>query len=156
MNYTNFNQKELNDFLNSCREYYYNEYKSIISDYEYDELFDKLKLMEKASGIIYTNSPTINVGCEVCSELKKVKHKFPLLSLDKTKSINDIINFTNPKQDIVLSAKLDGLTCCLTYYNGELLRAETRGDGITGEIITHNAKVFSNIPLTIPYKGELI
>lgn len=153
MNYTNFTQKELNDFLNSCREYYYNENKSIISDYEYDELFDKLKLMEKKSGIIYTNSPTINVGCEVCSELKKIKHKFPLLSLDKTKSINDIVSFTNPKQNLVLSAKLDGLTCCLTYYNGELLRAETRGDGITGEIITHNAKVFSNIPLTIPYTG---
>lgn len=143
--------KELVDSLNEYRDYYYNNSESKISDYEYDTLFDELKQLEDESGFIMANSPTRTVGYEVKSALKKIKHSHPMLSLDKTKSVEDLVKFIGDK-DYVLSCKMDGLTILLTYDNGELISAETRGNGEIGEDVTHNAKVFSNIPLTIPYK----
>lgn len=140
--------------LNKYRNAYYNEQKSLISDKEYDELFDKLKSLEEKTGIIMSNSPTITVGYEVKSELEKVTHSHLMQSLDKTKSIDDLKKFAGDK-GCLLSLKLDGLTVLLTYENGELIQAETRGNGEIGEIITHNAKVFENIPLHIDYKGYL-
>ena len=140
--------KELTESLNHYRDAYYNRSTSLITDEEYDKLFDKLKQLEEESGIIMSNSPTQNVGFEVLSELHKTIHSHPMLSLAKTKSQDDLKAFAGEK-DCMLSLKLDGLTVLLTYENGKLTKAETRGDGITGEDITHNAKVFENIPLTI-------
>ncbi len=119
----------------------------------YDKLFDELSELEKETGVVYANSPTQTVGYVVKSELEKVKHSHPMLSLDKTKSVDDLVKFAGEK-DCILSLKMDGLTCLLTYENGELVQGETRGDGEVGELITHNAKVFDNIPLTIDYKGH--
>lgn len=140
--------------LNSYRNAYYNKQESPVSDYEYDKLFDYLRDLEKKTGIVLSNSPTQTVGYEVKSELQKVHHSHPMLSLDKTKSTADLIKFAG-NQDCILSCKLDGLTILLTYENGELIQAETRGNGEEGEIVTHNAKVFENIPLRIAYKGHL-
>lgn len=145
--------KELVKQLNEYRDAYYNEARPVVSDAEYDKLFDELLELEKETGVVYTNSPTQTVGYEVKSELEKVKHSHPMLSLDKTKSVDDLVKFAGEK-DCILSLKMDGLTCLLTYENGELVQAETRGDGEVGELITHNAKVFDNIPLTIDYKGH--
>lgn len=147
--------KLLVDKLNKYRDLYYNENTSKILDEEYDKLFDELKELENETGIIYSNSPTQSVGYEVKSKLKKVKHNHPMLSLDKTKDINDLIAFFGDKPGILMH-KLDGLTVSLRYIDGELVSAETRGNGEIGEDITHNAKVFSNIPLYIDYKDELI
>lgn len=147
--------KELVERLNKYRDAYYNQNKSLISDREYDSLFDQLCDMEKKYGIVLSNSPTQNVGYTVVSGLKKVKHNHQLLSLDKTTEIDEFVKFFDGKE-CLLMAKLDGLTCSLYYNNGQLIRAETRGDGEIGEDITHNAKMFSNIPLTIDYSGELI
>lgn len=146
--------KETVALLNHYRDAYYNKQESLISDYEYDQLFDHLKDLEKQTGIILSNSPTQTVGYEVKSELQKVRHSHPMLSLDKTKSTEDLIMFAG-NQDCILSCKLDGLTILLTYENGELVQAETRGNGEEGEIVTHNAKVFENIPLHINYTGHL-
>lgn len=146
--------QELVKQLNGYRDAYYNDAISVVSDAEYDKLFDELSELEKETGVVYANSPTQTVGYEVKSELKKVKHSHPMLSLDKTKSVDDLVKFAGDK-DCILSLKMDGLTCLLTYENGELVQAETRGDGEIGELITHNAKVFENIPLTIDYKGHL-
>lgn len=143
--------KELVFQLNKYRDLYYNDSDSQISDYEYDTLFDELKKLEDETGCIMSNSPTQTVGYEVKSALEKHKHSHPMLSLDKTKSISDLINFAGDK-DCLLMHKLDGLTVLLTYEDGLLTLAETRGNAEEGEIITHNAKVFKNIPLTIPYK----
>ena len=145
--------QELVKQLNEYRNAYYNEARSDVSDAAYDKLFDELSELEKDTGIVYTNSPTQTVGYVVKSELEKVKHSHPMLSLDKTKSVDDLVKFAGEK-DCILSLKMDGLTCLLTYENGELVQAETRGDGEVGELITHNAKVFDNIPLTIDYKGH--
>lgn len=145
--------KELVKQLNEYRDAYYNEARPVISDVEYDKLFDELSELEKETGVVYTNSPTQSVGYEVKSELEKVKHSHPMLSLDKTKSVDDLVKFAGDK-DCILSLKMDGLTCLLTYENGELVQGETRGDGEIGELITHNARVFENIPLTIDYKGH--
>lgn len=145
--------KDLVKQLNEYRDAYYNEARSIVSDAEYDRLFDELSELEKETGVVYANSPTQTVGYVVKSELEKVKHSHPMLSLDKTKSVDDLVKFAREK-DCILSLKMDGLTCLLTYENGELVQAETRGDGEVGELITHNAKVFDNIPLTIDYKGH--
>ena len=145
--------QELVKQLNEYRDAYYNEARSIVSDTEYDKLFDELSELENETGIVYTNSPTQSVGYEVKSELEKVKHSHPMLSLDKTKSVNDLVKFAKDK-DCILSLKMDGLTCLLTYEDGVLVQAETRGDGEIGELITHNARVFENIPLTIDYKGH--
>jgi len=145
--------QELVKQLNEYRDVYYNEARSDVSDAEYDRLFDELSELENETGVVYTNSPTQTVGYEVKSELEKVEHSHPMLSLDKTKSVDDLVKFAGDK-DCILSLKMDGLTCLLTYENGELVQGETRGDGEIGELITHNAKVFDNIPLSIDYKGH--
>lgn len=145
--------KRLIKQLNEYRDSYYNEARPVVSDAAYDKLFDELSELEKETGVVYANSPTQTVGYVVKSELEKVKHSHPMLSLDKTKSVNDLVKFSRDK-DCILSLKMDGLTCLLTYENGELVQAETRGDGEVGELITHNAKVFDNVPLTIDYKGH--
>ena len=145
--------KELTKMLNEYRNAYYNESESIISDYEYDKLYDELEKLENETGLSFANSPTKTVGFQVKSELEKIKHSHPMLSLDKTKSVDDLRKFAGHK-DCILSLKMDGLTCLLTYENGGLVQAETRGNGDIGELITHNANVFENIPLTIEYKGH--
>lgn len=145
--------KRLIKQLNEYRDSYYNEARPVVSDAAYDRLFDELSELENETGIVYTNSPTQTVGYVVKSELEKVKHSHPMLSLDKTKSVNDLVKFSRDK-DCILSLKMDGLTCLLTYEDGVLVQAETRGDGEIGELITHNARVFENIPLTIDYKGH--
>ena len=145
--------KELTKMLNEYRNAYYNESESIISDYEYDKLYDELEKLKNETGLSFANSPTKTVGFQVKSELEKIKHSHPMLSLDKTKSVDDLRKFAGDK-DCILSLKMDGLTCLLTYENGGLVQAETRGNGDIGELITHNANVFENIPLTIEYKGH--
>lgn len=139
---------ELVDDLNYYRDSYYNKNFSVVTDQKYDKLFDKLVTLEKETGIVMSNSPTVTVGYEVKSALLKTKHSHPMLSLDKTKAVEDLIHFANT-QDCLLSLKMDGLTVLLTYENCELVKAETRGNGEIGEDITHNAKVFKNIPLHI-------
>ena len=146
--------KELTQQLNHYRDLYYNDSVSEISDKEYDDLFDELKKLEEETNIIMANSPTHTVGYEVKSKLEKVKHSHPMLSLDKTKSVEDLKKFAGNK-DCLVMCKMDGLTVLLTYENGELIQAETRGNGEEGEIITHNARVFENIPLHINYAGHL-
>lgn len=140
--------------LNQYRDAYYNDSDSKISDYEYDNLYNELETLEYVTGCIMSDSPTQTVGYEVKSSLEKHKHSHPMLSLDKTKASEDLIKFTGDK-DCLLMCKMDGLTVLLTYENGVLIQAETRGNGEEGEIITHNAKVFKNIPLTIPYYGRI-
>lgn len=148
--------KTLVEELNRHRDAYYNDSVTFISDKEYDELFDELEALEKETGFILSNSPTQTVGYEVKSELNKVTHCYPpMLSLDKTKDLDKVLEFIGPKQTLVM-AKMDGLTCRITYDHGALVRAETRGDGITGEDITHNIKVVKNVPLTIDYTDEFI
>ena len=127
----------------------------IMSDKEWDDLYFELKMKETETGIIFPNSPTQNIHFTKVSELKKVKHNHPMLSLDKTKNFDDIRTFLDPFPWIAM-AKLDGLTCSLKYINGELVSAETRGNGIEGEDVTHNAKIISSIPQKINYKDELI
>lgn len=146
--------KELVSTLNKHRDTYYNHNFSEISDLEYDLLYDELVSLENSTGIVLSNSPTVTVGYEVKSELTKVKHSHHMLSLDKTKSTDELKKFAGDK-DCVLSLKMDGLTVLLTYEDGNLIQAETRGNGEEGEIITHSAKVFENIPLHIDYKGHL-
>lgn len=150
-------QQQINDlveYLNKCRYFYYVENNSPIPDEKYDKLFDDLKRLEDETGIILSNSPTQNVGYTVLSNLEKVEHYKPLLSLDKAKDIEAVEKFRNGK-DIVLMHKLDGLTCQLTYVDGRLVRAETRGDGYTGEDITHNARTFIGVPSKIRVKGTV-
>lgn len=147
--------KQLIKKLNEASKAYYIEGKEILSDYEYDKLYDKLLEMEKETGIVLSNSPTQKVGYIVLSELKKVEHKYPMLSLDKTKEVNELVSFINGRE-AYLSWKLDGLTIILEYNEGNLIKAVTRGNGIIGEDVTHNAFVFENIPNKINYKGNLI
>ena len=147
--------KELVKQLNHHRDLYYNESRPEVSDLEYDNLFDELTSLEEETGFILATSPTQTVGYEVKSELTKVKHNHPMLSLDKTKSVDDIIKFLAGKDGIVM-AKMDGLTCSLRYVNGELVGAETRGNGEIGEDILHCAKTIKNIPLHINIKEEVI
>lgn len=146
---------ELVDLLNRARYAYEQENKEIMSNYEYDRLYDELQGLEQELGMTLASSPTINVGYEVLSELPKERHEKPMLSLDKTKEVEGLKNFLQD-QKAVISWKLDGLTIVLTYRDGALFKAVTRGNGEVGEVITNNAKVFKNIPLHIPYKGELI
>lgn len=145
---------ELVRYLNECRDAYYNRSDPIISDSEYDKLFDKLVQLEKSTGIALSNSPTQTVGYEVKSKLAKVQHKIPLLSLDKTKDESELVKFARSNPSFLMF-KYDGLTVELVYMNGELTQASTRGDGYVGEDITHNAKTFQNVPVNIPYKGML-
>ncbi len=147
--------KELVELLNKAGRAYYQESREIMSNYEYDELYDELVALEKETGIVLANSPTVNVGFEVLSELPKETHEKPMLSLDKTKETEGLANFLGDK-DGMLSWKLDGLTIVLTYNDGKLVKAVTRGNGEVGEVVTNNAKTFKNIPLSISYKGELI
>lgn len=151
----NIRMRELMMQLNKYRDAYYNESESLISDYEYDCLYDELVSLEKETGCVLANSPTQTVGYEVKSKLQKVKHNHPMLSLDKTKSINDLVKFFGNKKGIMMH-KLDGLTISLRYLDGKLVSAETRGNGEVGEDVTHNAKFFHGVPLEIPYKEELI
>ena len=146
---------ELVILLNKYRDAYYNNNNSLITDKEYDNLYDELVKLEKEQGLVLANSPTRTVGYEVVSELKKVKHNHPLLSLDKTTDIEEFRTFFNGKPTLLM-AKMDGLTCSLFYKDGKLIRAESRGDGEIGEDITHNAKTFINVPMEIPIKGEMI
>ncbi len=147
--------KELINILNNASKAYYQMGNEIMTNFEYDKLYDELVLLEKETGIVLSNSPTINVGYEVLSELPKEIHKSPMLSLDKTKEVEGLISFLGDK-DGVLSWKLDGLTVVLTYNNGILTKAITRGNGEVGEVITNNAKMFKNIPINIAFKEELV
>ena len=140
--------------LNQYRDAYYNNAESIITDHQYDDLCDQLEKMEKETGIVLSNSPVHNIGYEVKSKLEKVEHSHSMMSLDKTKEVPELQRFIGDK-DILLMCKMDGLTILLTYEDGELVQAETRGNGIVGEIITHNAKVFENIPMHINLKGHV-
>ena len=155
MNFTKEDLRKRINELNRYRNEYYNNNIALISDYEYDKLFDELKEIEDVLDIYYPDSPTQQVGYTVVSNLEKVKHEYLLLSLDKTKSIMDIVNFVNI-HPFIISAKMDGLTICLTYENGNLIKAETRGDGVEGELVTHNISTFKNVPKTIPYKEHLV
>ena len=147
--------KELISILNEASKAYYQQDREIMSDFEYDKLYDELLSLEKETGIILANSPTQNVGHQVLSSLKKVRHESRMLSLDKTKDVNALKSFLGDNTGI-LSYKMDGLTVVLTYNNGELIQAVTRGNGEIGEDITHNARFFKNIPLKISFKNELI
>ena len=147
--------KELVEQLNHYRNLYYNESVSELSDFEYDNLFDELYELEKETGFILASSPTQTVGYEVKSSLNKVTHNHPMLSLDKTKSVDDVIKFLGGR-DGVCMAKMDGLTCSLRYLNGELVSAETRGNGEVGEDILHCAKTIKNLPLKIEFLDEVI
>ena len=147
--------KELVETLNGAAKAYYQEDREIMSNQEYDSLYDQLEQLEKETGTVLTNSPTVRVGYEAVNELPKEEHPSPMLSLDKTKDREVLRGFIG-NHKCLLSWKLDGLTIVLTYENGELVKAVTRGNGIVGEVITNNARVFKNIPLRIPYKGQLV
>lgn len=147
--------KELVNILNEAAKVYYSGTDEIMSNYEYDKLYDELLKLEEETGIVLSASPTQRVGYETLSELQKETHESPMLSLDKTKSVEALADFTGAHKS-VLSWKLDGLTVVLTYNEGELVKAVTRGNGYVGEVITQNAKVFKNLPLTIPFKGNLV
>lgn len=151
----NERMKELVDLLNKASRAYYQEAQEIMSNYEYDRLYDELKDLEDELGITLSNSPTVNVGYEVVSELPKERHESPMLSLDKTKEVEELKNFVGD-QKVLMSWKMDGLTVVLTYRDGKLYKAVTRGNGEVGEVITNNAKVFKNVPVQIAYQGELI
>ena len=141
-------------FLNRAAEAYYQRDEEIISNLEYDRLYDQLQALEKETGIVLSGSPTVRVGYEVVSGLPKERHPSPMLSLDKTKDVTALKDWLGDKPGL-LSWKLDGLTIVMSYEGGKLTKAVTRGDGITGEVITNNARVFENIPLTIPEKGPV-
>ena len=147
--------KDLVEILNKASKAYYQDAKEIMTNFEYDQLYDELVSLEKETGIVLANSPTVNVGYEVLSELPKEKHASPMLSLDKTKEVDELVSFVGDKE-AVLSWKLDGLTIVLTYNNGTLEKAVTRGNGTVGEVVTANAKTFKNVPVSIPYKGRLV
>ncbi len=147
--------QELVELLNRAGRAYYQDAEEIMSNFEYDRLYDELMSLEKDLGITLSNSPTVHVGYEVLSELPKERHERPMLSLDKTKDVEELKEFLG-EQKAMMSWKLDGLTIVLTYRGGALYKAVTRGNGEVGEVITNNAKVFKNIPLKIGYQGELI
>ncbi len=147
--------QELVELLNRAGKAYYQEVTEIMSNFEYDKLYDELLALEEELGITLASSPTINVGYEVLSELPKERHEKPMLSLDKTKEVSKLKEFLGSRKAFI-SWKLDGLTIVLTYRNGTLKKAVTRGNGEIGEVITNNAKTFKNLPLRIAYQGELI
>ena len=147
--------KELIDILNKAASVYYQGKDEIMSNFEYDRMYDELSALEKESGLVLAGSPTQKVGYEVLSELPKQTHPSPMLSLDKTKQVDELSSWLGGKEGI-LSWKMDGLTVVLTYENGELLNAVTRGNGVVGEVITNNAKVFKNLPVNIPFKGRMV
>ena len=147
--------KELAATLTAAAKTYYQESREIMSNYEYDKLYDELVELEKETGVVLSKSPTQNVGYEVLSELPKERHESPMLSLDKTKSTADLQEWLGDQTGI-LSWKLDGLTVVLTYSGGTLKKAVTRGNGEIGEVITSNARVCANVPVTISFQGELV
>lgn len=147
--------KELIDILNKAASVYYQGKDEIMSNFEYDRMYDELSVLEKESGLVLAGSPTQKVGYEVLSELPKQTHPSPMLSLDKTKQVDELSSWLGGKEGL-LSWKMDGLTVVLTYENGELLNAVTRGNGVVGEVITNNAKVFKNLPVNIPFKGRMV
>ena len=146
--------KELVELLNQASKAYYQQDTEIMSNLEYDALYDELAALEQETGLILSKSPTQNVGYEIISELPKERHPAPMLSLDKTKSVEDLAAWLGDKTG-VMSWKMDGLTVVLTYEDGVLVKAVTRGNGEIGEVITNNAKVFANLPNQIAYKGPL-
>lgn len=147
--------KQLIEILNKASLAYYQQNREIMTDREYDALYDELVALESETGIVLSNSPTQNVGYEVLGSLTKIRHPQRMLSLDKTKEVSRLAEFLG--NDIgVLSYKMDGLTVVLTYNDGELTRLLSRGNGEIGEDITHNARVFKNIPLKISQKGQLV
>ena len=147
--------RQLSEKLCEASRAYYQEDREIMSNLEYDRLYDELAALEKETGIVLAGSPTVSVGYEAVDELPKERHETPMLSLDKTKEVGDLAEFAG-EHEVLLSWKLDGLTVVLTYEGGQLLKAVTRGNGEIGEVITNNARVFRNIPLSIPYKGDAI
>ena len=154
------NQKleKMNDLvkkLNEASRAYYQDASEIMSNFEYDALYDELLALEKETGVVLASSPTVNVGYEVLTELPKERHESPMLSLDKTKDVQALKEWVGD-QKTLLSWKLDGLTIVLTYDNGKLAKAVTRGNGEVGEVITNNARVFKNVPLTIPHRGQVV
>lgn len=147
--------KELIDILNEASYNYYAKDEEIISNFEYDALYDELVSLEAETGVSFSNSPTKNVGYEAVDFLPKENHDRPMLSLNKTKSVEELAEFVGDREALI-SWKLDGLTIVLTYEDGELKKAVTRGNGEVGEVITPNAKTFVNLPLSISFKGKLV
>lgn len=147
--------KELVSTLNCAAKAYYAQDTEIMSNLEYDQLYDELTTLEEKTGVILANSPTIHVGYEAVDELPKERHEKAMLSLGKTKNREELRDWLNGKEAL-LSWKLDGLTIVLTFFEGKLAKAVTRGNGEVGEVVTNNAKVFKNVPLSIPFQGELI
>ena len=147
--------KELREIRNNASRLYYQYSTPIMTDFEYDKLYDELEKLEKETNTVLSNSPTQNVEPEAIDSLVKVEHPAPMLSLSKTKSISELASFLG-NQEGLISWKLDGLTIVLTYKDGKLSSGVTRGNGIIGEVVTENVKKFKNIPLTIPYKGTLV
>lgn len=147
--------KELVEILGEAARAYYQEDREVMSNKEYDALYDELAALEKETGIVLAGSPTVNVGYEVLSELEKVPHDSPMLSLDKTKNPEDLREWLGTQKGM-LSWKMDGLTVVLTYRHGKLAQAVTRGNGMVGEKITNNARVFKNLPAQIPFDGEVV
>lgn len=147
--------RELSRKLEAASRAYYQQDREIMSNYEYDALYDELQRLEKESGVVLAGSPTVTVGYEALDALPKERHEAPMLSLGKTKERSELVSFAGT-HDVLISWKLDGLTVVLTYRNGTLEKAVTRGNGEIGEVITNNARVFENIPLRIAYQGELV
>ncbi|MDE7259533.1 MAG: NAD-dependent DNA ligase LigA, partial [Lachnospiraceae bacterium] len=147
--------KELVSILNKASEAYYAQDTEIMSNFEYDRLYDELTQLEEITGVTLADSPTVHVGYEAVEELPKERHERPMLSLAKTKSREELRDWLNGKEAL-LSWKLDGLTIVLTYMDGKLAKAVTRGNGEVGEVVTNNARVFRNVPVSIPYQGELV
>lgn len=147
--------RELTQLLNKASLAYYAEDRELMSNYEYDRLYDELEALEKETGIVLSNSPTRHVGYEAVDELPKERHERPMLSLGKTKSREELAEWLG-EQKALLSWKLDGLTIVLTYRDGKMEKAVTRGNGEVGEVVTNNAKVFQNLPVSISYAGELV
>lgn len=147
--------REKIDILNRAAKAYYQDGIEIMPNIEYDRLYDELRELERETGIVFASSPTRNVGYEVLSELPRERHPSRMLSLDKTKSRQELVEWLGDQQGL-LSWKLDGLTIVLTYENGELVKALTRGNGEIGEVITGNARVFTNVPVNVPYRGRLV
>ncbi len=147
--------KELVSILNKASEAYYAQDTEIMSNFEYDRLYDELTRLEEITGVTLADSPTVHVGYEAVEELPKERHERPMLSLAKTKSREELRDWLNGKEAL-LSWKLDGLTIVLTYMDGKLAKAVTRGNGEVGEVVTNNARVFRNVPVSIPYRGELV
>lgn len=147
--------KELIELLNQANEAYYARDEEIMSNYEYDRLYDELIQLEEQTGTVLSDSPTTKVGYEAVDDLPKEAHEKPMLSLGKTKDREELRTWLNGREGL-LSWKLDGLTIVLTYRNGELVKGVTRGNGEIGEVVTNNVRVFKNVPLKIPYQGELI